>query len=235
MSMRNLALAFCSLRPVQYPENVCDVREQEYLLCLLQLKRILPKSFDLLICENTIDDVGQIKNTGLSELLSASEMCALGSDGNIGTKNKGLGEFAMLKAALDQTDIDKYENISYVTARRIFTCPYVFERTETLKKKALLSNPDFIFLDGRVLESYKGPLYNDMFFSMKTKYMVEYAEYSMEQLNTNLSKQIGSEYNLYNFVQENNIDYEWVDWLGIIRNAWEISGNTSDLSNFHIS
>ena len=59
--------------------------------------------------------------------------------------------------------------------------------------------------------------------------------YSMEQLNTNLSKHIGSEYNLYNFVQENNIDYEWVDWLGIIRNAWEISGNTSDLSNFHIS
>ena len=57
----------------------------------------------------------------------------------------------------------------------------------------------------------------------------------MEQLNTNLSKHIGSEYNLYNFVQENNIDYEWVDWLGIIRNAWEISGNTSDLSNFHIS
>ena len=65
--------------------------------------------------------------------------------------------------------------------------------------------------------------------------MVEYAQYSMEQLNTNLSKHIGSEDNLYNFVQENNIDYEWVDWLGIIRNAWEISGNTSDLSNFHIS
>ena len=136
--MKNLALAFCSLRPVQYPENVCDVREQEYLLCLLQLKRILPKSFDLLICENTIDDISQIKNTGLSDLLSNSEMCALGSDGNIGTKNKGLGEFAMLKAALDQTDIDKYENISYVTARRIFTCPYVFDRTERLEKKALL-------------------------------------------------------------------------------------------------
>ena len=162
--MKNLALAFCSLRPVQYPENVCDVREQEYLLCLLQLKRILPKSFDLLICENTIDDVGQIKNTGLSELLSASEMCALGSEGTIGTKNKGLGEFAMLKAALDQTDIDKYENISYVTARRIFTCPYVFDRTERLEKKALLSNPDFLFLNGNFSESYKGNLFNDMFF-----------------------------------------------------------------------
>ena len=74
-----------------------------------------------------------------------------------------------------------------------------------------------------------------MFFSMKTKSMVEYAEYSMNELNTNLEKHIGSEYNLYNFVTKNNIEYEWVDWLGIIRNAWEISGNTSDLSNFHIS
>ena len=57
----------------------------------------------------------------------------------------------------------------------------------------------------------------------------------MNELNNNLANQIGSEYNLYNFVTKNNIDYEWVDWLGIIRNAWEISGNTSDLSNFHIS
>ena len=74
-----------------------------------------------------------------------------------------------------------------------------------------------------------------MFFSMKTISIVEYAEYSMNELNNNLANQIGSEYNLYNFVTKNNIDYEWVDWLGIIRNAWEISGNTSDLSNFHIS
>ena len=139
------------------------------------------------------------------------------------------------KNNLFESDIDKYENVCYVTARRFYTCPYVFERTESLKKQALLSNPDFVFLDGRVLESYKGPLYNDMFFSMKTKSMVEYAEYSMNELNNNLANQIGSEYNLYNFVTKNNIDYEWVDWLGIIRNAWEIKGNTSDLSNFHIS
>ena len=233
--MKNLAIGFASLRPHTLPEDVCDIREREYYVCMEQLVRVLPESFDLLICENTIDDPNEIKTQGLRDFLNETELCATGSESNIGTSNKGLGELLQLKTVLDQTDIDKYENVCYITARRFYTCPYVFERTESLKKKALLSNPDFIFLDGRVLESYKGPLYNDMFFSMKTKYMVEYAQYSMEQLNTNLSKHIGSEYNLYNFVQENNIDYEWVDWLGIIRNAWEISGNTSDLSNFHIS
>ena len=42
-------------------------------------------------------------------------------------------------------------------------------------------------------------------------------------------------FNKIDLLQKNNIDYEWIEWLGIIRNAWEINGNTSDLSNFHIS
>ena len=168
--MKNLAIGFASLRPHTLPEDVCDIREREYYVCMQQLVRVLPESFDLLICENTIDDPNEIKTQGLRDFLNETELCATGSESNIGTSNKGLGELLQLKTVLDQTDIDKYENVCYITARRFYTCPYVFERTESLKKKALLSNPDFIFLDGRVLESYKGPLYNDMFFSMKTKF-----------------------------------------------------------------
>ena len=230
----NLALAFCSLRPSQYSEEVCNTREKEYLISLKQLKRVLPESFDLLICENTINDVEEIKNNELSEFLSESEMCAMGSDGNIGTKNKGLGEFAMLKSALDQTDIDKYENISYVTARRIFTCPYVFEKTENLEKKALLSNPDFLYLGGEFTESYKGNLFNDMFFSMKSDLMLKYADYSISRVDHLSKNHIGSEYNLYDFITENNIDYEWLEWLGMVRNDWEVNGNPLDISNFHV-
>ena len=230
----NLALAFCSLRPSQYSEEVCNTREKEYLISLKQLKRVLPESFDLLICENTINDVEEIKNKELSEFLSESEMCAMGSDGNIGTKNKGLGEFAMLKSALDQTDIDKYENISYVTARRIFTCPYVFEKTENLEKKALLSNPDFLYLGGEFTESYKGNLFNDMFFSMKSDLMLKYADYSISRVDYLSTNHIGSEYNLYDFITENNIDYDWLEWLGMVRNDWEVNGNPLDISNFHV-
>ena len=232
--MKNLALAFCSLRPVQLSKEVCDAREDEYLICLKQLKRVLPDSFDLLVCENTIDDPDQLQNTELKELLSDTEMCATGSEGNIGTKNKGMGELLMLKTALDQTDLEQYKNVSYISARKVFTCPYVFERTERLEKSALISNPDFLFLDGRLTESYKGPLYNDMFFSMKTKCMVEYAEHSMSELNSNLSNHIGSEQNLYNYITTNDIDYEWLDFLGLIRNDWEINGQTLDVSNYHI-
>ena len=40
----------------------------------------------------------------------------------------------MLKT-LDQTDLEQYENVSYISARKVFTCPYVFERTERLEKR----------------------------------------------------------------------------------------------------
>ena len=232
--MKNLALAFCSLRPVQLSKEICDAREDEYLICLKQLKRVLPDSFDLLVCENTIDNPDQLQNTELKELLSDTEMCAVGSEGNIGTRNKGMGELLMLKTALDQTNLNQYENISYISARKIFTCPYVFERTECLVKSALISNPDFLFLNGRLTETNKGPLFNDMFFSMKRKFMVEYAEYSMKELDNNLSNHIGSEQNLYNFITNNNVDYEMLNFLGLIRNDWEINGQTLDVSNYHI-
>ena len=146
--MKNLAIGFSSIRPVQIPEEICDAREEEYLKCLKQLKRVLPKSFDFLLCENTIDDPNQIKNDELRSFLAETEMCAMGSESNIGTSNKGLGELLQLKTALDQVKVDDYENISYVTTRGIYTNPYVFEKTENLEVQALLSNPDFVFLNG---------------------------------------------------------------------------------------
>ena len=232
--MKNLALAFCSLRPVQLSEQVCDVRENEYLICLKQLIKILPESFDLLVCENTIDDPDQIKSEELRELLSETEMCTTGSGGNIGTTNKGMGELLMLKTALDETDLDNYENISYITARRMFTCPYVFERTENLKKQALLSNPDFSFLNGNYLENPKDGLYNDMFFSMKTSVMNDYANYAMKYIEENTTLDLGSEQLLYNFITENDHDFEWLEWLGMIRNDWARNGEVLDINNFHI-
>lgn len=232
--MKNLALGFCSLRPVQLPEEVNDAREEQYLICIKQLKRVLPKSFDLLICENTIDDPEQIKNEELRDLLADMDMCPLGSEANLGINNKGVGEIFMLQTALQQTDINDYESIAYVTARHIYTCPYIFERTEKLEKQALISNPDFAFLNGKFLESYKKGLYNDMCFSMKSSVMVDYANYSMDIINRNISKAPGSEQLLYDFINENKIEYEWLEWIGLIRNDWQINNKPLDINNFHV-
>jgi len=232
--MKNLALAFCSLRPVQLSEQVNDAREKEYLISLSQLKRVLPNSFDMVICENTIDNPQQIKNDDLRTFFENSEMCSLGSEGNIGTKNKGMGELLMLKTALEQTDLDNYENIAYVTGRHFFTCPYVFEKIENLEKQALVSNPDFYFLNGNFIGSHKEGLYNDMFFSMKSSVMLGYADYAMSNLNSAISQHTSSEQLLFNYINQNDIEYEWLDWLGLVRNAWDITGNIVDINNLHI-
>ena len=218
---KHLALAFCSLRPSQLSEKICDAREQEYLICLKQLEKVIPESFDILICENTINNLDEIKNNELKQFLNTRDTCPIGKEGNIGTVNKGMGELLMLKSALDETDLNLYETVSYITARRFYTCPYVFEKAENLKKKALISNPDVLyFLSGSFHESCKVQQYNDMFFSMKTSTIIEYANYAMNYINdnhvilgTNPGDPIpwfGSEQLLYKFIHDNNIEYEWI-------------------------
>ena len=232
--MRNLALAFCSIRPTHFPENVCVAREKEYETCLSQLARVLPKSFDMVVCENTINSHSELQNDDLVNLLSKTNNLFTGSKFNIGTVNKGLGELLMLKVAMDNIDISKYENICYITARRIFTCPYVFEKTELLEKDALISNPDFLYVDGRYLVSHKEGMYNDMFFSMKSSFMKLYADRTYERLQQLSDDGVGSEQNLFNFIQENKLSTEWIDWLGMVRNDWQDADNPFKVENLHI-
>ena len=189
----------------------------------------------MIIVDNTISSFEDLKNVELINFLQKQNFIIVGN--NIGEKNKGLGELHMLKTICDSHDILQYKNITYITARRIFTCPYFFEKTELLSKpkQALLCNPDFLYLDGRFAESNKQNMYNDMIFSMTSDLMKKYADYSMDRVNYLTSVKKGSEQNLFDFVQENSIDFEWVKWIGLIRNDWEIDYKTSETKNFHIN
>jgi hypothetical protein len=230
--MKNLAIGFCSFRPEQYPVNVRNLREIEYLNCIKQLIRILPDSFDLIIVDNTVKSINDIENEELSILLKNMNFMSLGS--NIGTQNKGMGELQMLDFVLKSTDLLDYNVITYVTARRLFTCPYFFEKSESLSKEALLCNPDFVYLNGTFLESEKNNMFNDMIFSMKKEIMVKYSDYSISQINNNLSNNVGSEQNLCNFVTSTNIDFEWSKWIGLIRHDWMLDFNKNNINLIHI-
>ena len=222
--MKNLAIAFCSFRPEQYPQELYSYRENEYLNCLTQLKRIMPSSYDLIIANNTEPP----------ENLQLKSIETFQVKGNLGTQNMGVGEIDMLNKVMDGIDVFNYDHISWTTGRKLFTCPYVFERTESLKKESLISNPDFLYLNGRLEESAKNGLYNDMFFSMKTPMMVKYKEYSKSKMEYMISNSVGSEQNLYCFIQENKVSYEWLNFLGIVRNDWRRDGNPLNVSNFQI-
>jgi hypothetical protein len=230
--MKNLALIFCSIRPEQLSSTVCDYRELEYYKTVSQLYRIIPESFDKVVVENTINHPEEIKNTEAREFFSELEIISLGSDSNTGTTNKGCGELLMLSEALKQLDLTDYENVSYVTGRRLWTCPYSFERTEASKGAVVVQNCH-VYFNGTVRCNEKDN-FNDTYFSMKTNDMIEYSSYSMAKMNYLSSHRVSSEINLYDFIHENNISYEILEWIGIVRNEWERSGNTQDLNNYHI-
>ena len=71
-------------------------------------------------------------------------------------------------------------------------------------------------------------MYNDMFFSMNTDVICDYADYAMSGNDS-----IGSEQTLYNFINSKGIEYEWLDWLGLIRNNWTDNYQSYDANNFH--
>jgi hypothetical protein len=139
---------------------------------------------------------------------------------NLGETNKGLGELSMLERGfLEHKDtVLKSATVSYFTGRRLMTNHYLIERTEGLKKSALLSNPNFVGLDGEFTESsLVADLYNDMFFSMKVPVLLDYLNYFRQGLERFQAKGVGSEQILYSFVTENQIEFEFLMTLGLIR------------------
>lgn len=232
INMKNLTLAFCSFKPNQINKEFHKQREIEYGICLEQLKRILPQSYDIFIIDNTSTALENINNVRLRNLVATEKHLLINR--NLGEGNKGVGEIDMLKEASRHFEnFNKYDCVTYVTARRFFTCPYYFERTEMLKKDALLCNPDFVDLvDGNLHVTEKRGMYNDMIFSMKKDTILKYIDYS--NLDHMIKNRIGSEQNLYNFITENKIEYEWVNWIGQIRNDWERNNKIDDLNNYHV-
>jgi len=229
---KNLVTVFCSLRPEQLSSEVNQARELDYLMCLSQLLRVVPQNFDMVFCDNTVDGLDGINNQRLREVFGSKDHLFLRQ--NIGTVNKGMGEIHMLKACSSAVDFSSYDKVSYCTGRKIFTCPYVFERTNSMKKPGLISNPDFMYLDGRFHETEKRGMFNDMFFSLTGNLMKEYADWSYSRISDNIKNHVGSEQNLYTFIIERNIEYEWLDWLGVIRNDWAVTGIPFHLDNFHV-
>lgn len=189
-------------------------RLKEYAACYKQLIRIIPNSFDLIFVDNSIDSLDVIDNPDLRSILSGQKLIL--THINHGAFNKGVGELSMLCDVTQKVDLLTYENVCYCTGRKFFTCPYAFEKAESTKCEAVVSDADYMFLDGTLLVSNKN-MYNDMFFSMKSHIMKEFVKQTQTQLSFMEKNMVNSETNLYNFIHSNTIDYELLPFLGLIR------------------
>jgi hypothetical protein len=69
---------------------------------------------------------------------------------------------------------------------------------------------------------------------MNASVMLDYANYAINYMETDPSQSVGSEQLLYNFVNQNKFEYEWLEWLGMVRNDWERNRKVLDVNNFHV-
>jgi len=194
---------------------------EEYAICYEQLKRVIPKNFDLMFVDNTTSHIADIENSRLVK--SLGDTPCLFYDFNIGLGNKGLGELQMMVTAQKKTDFTPYKNVVYLTGRRFITCPYVFERTDRLMDREIIVGNQPIINPFSGMEYPSGVnMFGDMFFSMSSQKIIEYCKYVENILKRETPLDIGSEQILYSFIKKHNYEFEEIKHLGFIRNDWEM-------------
>jgi len=220
----NKNLIFCSAS--FHIKHSTDVfREKEYLFCLKQLLRFIPDNFEIIVCDNSISQISDINNKELQELLNTKTKFLI-LNRNIGNINIGMGELDELIFVSENVDFDDYDKIIYFTLRKILTNPWLFEKVNSMKKDAIISNPQFLNLYNNYNFKYLPPtdnLYNDMFFALTSALMKEYVSFSKNNIDICLKNNIGSEQNLFQFINKNNIEYEKLECLGLIRTHYKLN------------
>jgi hypothetical protein len=237
MTEKNLVFASASFHPnrknLVFNKKEILSREEDYLFCLKQLYRVTPNNFEIYIVDNSLDDSNSLHNKELKLFLDSVNIFYTKKSADKNIKNIGVQELKQLFHLKQNIKFESYDKVCYLTARRFITNPYVFEKTEKLKKEALLSNPDFIYLDGEIVLSEKKGLFNDMFFSMKTETITEYIKFSKEQVDYMDENMVSSEQNLYNFITKRNIDYEYLEFLGFLRYDYYRKNKKQIKHNYH--
>ena len=93
----------------------------------------------------------------------------------------------------------------------------IFNISRNLDCSAFISNPDFVYLDGKVIESEKSKNLNDMFFAMKTKIFLGYVDFFLEQRKAMIEENLNSESLLFNYIGSNDLDVETAQSFGLLR------------------
>jgi len=224
-------LFFMSLEPAGYPKKKITERYTDYFAALNRLLQLRVDNFaEILICENT---VGLRNNTKLADLASKFPYS---TSTNSGVKNKGIGELSMaVQAKKDFASLfQDAEKVIWMSGRHIPTSHVIFEEAFSFKEDALVSNPDFFYLDGSITETAKEGLINDMFFSMKKDYFFEYLEYFLRNAEEMENLKIGSEQLLFSFITSKDLNVRVLPTLGLLRREYKSRFKKLEKSVWHV-
>jgi hypothetical protein len=197
-------------------------RQLLYAIALDQLIKVKPENVSVVCTDVTVKGVDELFHP-LRELVDSEKIedLVLVSNNELGSKNKGAGEYVMCQTVLERKKdwLQSLDWVVYFTSRHSLFDPTIFDYLNLNDDiDALVSNPDYLLPSGESLTPAPG-LYNDMMFAMKPDWFKRYiASMSPEKL---VEKKMSSEQNLYNFVQESGLRYKTALRWGLVRFDYE--------------
>lgn len=197
-------------------------RQLLYAVALNQLLSVKPENVSVVCTDVTVSEADELFYP-LRELVISEKLedLVLVSNNELGSKNKGAGEYVMCQAVLERKKewVESLDWIVYFTSRHSLFDPTVFDYLSSFPDAdAIVSNPDYLLPSGEALTPAPN-LYNDMMFAMKPEWFKRYiASMSPEKL---VEKKMSSEANLFHFVKESGLSYQIALRWGLVRFDYE--------------
>jgi hypothetical protein len=195
-------------------------RSREYELSLTQWARLLPRDgWRVIFIDNTMTSYQQFLDTNSGRIVSSQGWEIHLTFSNEGTINKGLGELEMLLSVCGglAPNVGSFSTVTYYTARQVLTSRFLIDQISSLRHDAIIANPDFVYLDGAIVRSRQGDMFNDMTFTMRGPVFEEFVNFTKAQISRLREDGVASEQNLFNFVKSKQLDYTHTDHLGLLR------------------
>lgn len=225
-------LFLMSHKPQGYVSRKIKERELDYFVSFQRLLHLVrDKNVQIILCENTLNSLEGLK---ISKILAGHKQSFSAS--NLGLANKGLGELSMALDAYHrfQDLIDGASRVIWMTGRHLMVGEQLIKESLENRLDALVSNPDFYYLDGRVVKSEKEKSLNDMYFSMSANIFVRYLKYFEVNRDRMSNGKIGSENLLFEFCSQEDISVANVETLGLLRREYTSYCKFFERSVWHI-
>ena len=226
-----LLLFFVSLEPNGYSRRRIRARYADYFSSLRRLIQLgIVESNELIICENT---VGMQRK---HEFCNLASQFPISRSNNLGLMNKGLGELSMAAiAAGDFPELfENAEKVIWMSGRHIVCSEEIFKEAKFYSEDVLISNPDFFFLNGLIVQTEKDGYINDMFFSMKKPVFLKYLDFFRDNEHLMNENKLGSEQILHAFVSQNKLTAKHLSTLGLLRREYTPLLRRIEKSSWHV-
>jgi hypothetical protein len=212
-----LCLGSYKVKDITGNDPDCFDRQLLYSIALTKLCASIVPQTDILVMDNTVSSVSEL-HPHLQQALALPQITGVVfTRDNLGTINKGAGEYGMCKFAfLKRPDLfAKAEWVIYYTHRHTLSFPKVFGYLDKYQNyDAIVSSARYLYPDGSCSRP-SAVQFDDLIFAMKRNVFIKYLD-AMEP-ETMVKKQIGSEQNLYQFLAGSNINYKQVERFGVFR------------------